>query len=60
MEYKPPKQTIAVSALVKNDKDEILLLRTHWRSDTWEMPGGNVEVGEPLDKAVCREFLEET
>lgn len=24
------------------------------------MPGGNVEEGEPLDKAVCREFLEET
>lgn len=34
MDYEPPKQTIAVSALVKNDKDEILLLRTHWRSDT--------------------------
>ncbi|MGG0664431.1 NUDIX hydrolase [Viridibacillus arvi] len=60
MEYKPPKQTIAVSALVKNEKDEVLLLRTHWRSDTWEMPGGNVEVGEPLDQAVYREFLEET
>jgi 8-oxo-dGTP pyrophosphatase MutT (NUDIX family) len=24
------------------------------------MPGGNVELGEPLDKAICREFLEET
>ena len=36
------------------------MLRTHWRSDTWEMPGGNVDLGEPLDKAVCREFLEET
>lgn len=24
------------------------------------MPGGNVEVGEPLDEAVIREFLEET
>lgn len=43
-----------------NERDEVLLLRTHWRSDTWEMPGGNVEVGEPLDQAVYREFLEET
>ncbi|SFL57616.1 8-oxo-dGTP diphosphatase [Paenibacillus sp. 1_12] len=60
MENEQPKQLIAVSALVKNDKGEILLLRTHWRSDTWEMPGGNVEVGEPLDEAVCREYLEET
>ncbi|OMC83437.1 NUDIX hydrolase [Viridibacillus sp. FSL H8-0123] len=60
MEYEPPKQTISVSALVRNERDEVLLLRTHWRSDTWEMPGGNVEVGEPLDRAVYREFLEET
>ncbi|WP_045521173.1 NUDIX hydrolase [Neobacillus niacini] len=60
MKYEPPKQTVSVSALLMNEKDEVLLLRTHWRSDTWEMPGGNVELGEPLDKAVCREFLEET
>jgi 8-oxo-dGTP diphosphatase len=55
-----PKHFVAVSALVMNEKGEVLLLRTHWRSDTWEMPGGNVEVGEPLDEAVRREFLEET
>ncbi|MGE7920799.1 NUDIX hydrolase [Viridibacillus sp. NPDC093762] len=60
MGYEPPKQTISVSALVRNERDEVLLLRTHWRSDTWEMPGGNVEVGEPLDLAVYREFFEET
>lgn len=60
MEYEPPKQTISVSALIRNERNEVLLLRTHWRSDTWEMPGGNVEVGEPLDRAVYREFLEET
>ncbi len=60
MVYEPPKQTVSVSALLLNERGEVLLLRTHWRSDTWEMPGGNVEVGEPLDRAVCREFLEET
>lgn len=60
MEYEPPKQTISVSALVRNETGAFLFLRTHWRSDTWEMRGGDVEVGEPLDKAVCREFLEET
>lgn len=60
MEYQVPKQCISVSALVTNDRGEVLLLRTHWRSDTWEMPGGNVELGEPLDKAICREFFEET
>ncbi|MCJ7839780.1 NUDIX hydrolase [Lederbergia sp. NSJ-179] len=60
MTYEPPKQTIGVAAFVTNEKGEVLLLRTHWRSDTWEMPGGCVEVGEPLDEAVCREFFEET
>jgi 8-oxo-dGTP diphosphatase len=58
--YEHPKHIIAVSALVKNEKDEVLLLRTHLRSDTWEMPGGNVEIGEPLDEAVRREVFEET
>ncbi|MCU6793985.1 NUDIX hydrolase [Paenibacillus sp. WQ 127069] len=60
MENEQPKQLVAVSALLKNEKGEVLLLRTHWRSETWEMPGGNVEIGEPLDEAVRREFLEET
>lgn len=60
MGYDAPKQCISVSACVTNKKGEILLLRTHWRSDTWEMPGGNVELGEPLDQAIRREFFEET
>ncbi|MBP1915038.1 8-oxo-dGTP diphosphatase [Lederbergia galactosidilyticus] len=60
MTYASPKQTIAVSAYVTNEMGEVLLVRTHWRSETWEMPGGNVEVAEPLDEAVCREVQEET
>jgi 8-oxo-dGTP diphosphatase len=55
-----PKHIIAVSAYVTNENGEVLLVKTHWRSDTWESPGGQVEEGEPLDIAVCREILEET
>jgi 8-oxo-dGTP diphosphatase len=58
--HEHPKHIIAVSAYVTNDKGEALLVKTHWRSDTWEAPGGQVEEGEPLDKAVCREIVEET
>lgn len=60
MENNHPKHIIAVSAYVTNEKGETLLVKTHWRSDTWEAPGGQVEEGEPLDKAVSREILEET
>lgn len=55
-----PKHIVAVSAYITNENNEILLVKTHWRADTWELPGGQVEEGEPLDKAVCRETLEET
>ena len=55
-----PKHIVAVSALVTNENNETLLVKTHWRSDTWESPGGQVEEGEALDEAVCREVLEET
>ncbi len=58
--YEQSKHLIAVSALVKNENGHVLMVRTHLRSDTWEMPGGFVDAGEPLDIAVCREFLEET
>ena len=44
----------------KTPKDEVLLAKVHWRADTWELPGGQVEEGEALDQAVCREIKEET
>ncbi|MGM0940801.1 MAG: NUDIX hydrolase [Bacillota bacterium] len=55
-----PRHILAVSAHITNENDETLLVKTHWRSDTWEPPGGQVEEGESLKKAVCREVLEET
>ncbi|MBW8349667.1 NUDIX hydrolase [Bacillus sp. IITD106] len=60
MENEHPKHIIAVSAYVTNENGELLLVKTHSRPDTWECPGGQVEIGEPLDEAVCREVLEET
>lgn len=58
--FEQSKHLVAVSALVKNRDGHVLMVRTHLRSDTWELPGGFVDAGEPPDQAVCREFLEET
>ncbi|MES1050985.1 NUDIX hydrolase [Bacillus thuringiensis] len=60
MEHKTPKHIVAVAGYLTNEKNEVLLTKVYWRADTWELPGGQVEEGEALDQAVCREIKEET
>ncbi|WP_221568106.1 NUDIX domain-containing protein [Alkalihalobacillus sp. TS-13] len=59
-DYHVPRHIVAVSGLIQNDCGETLLVKTNWRNDTWELPGGQVEEGEPLEIALRREILEET
>jgi 8-oxo-dGTP diphosphatase len=59
-DYKYPTHIVAVSGLIRNEKGEVLLVKTHWRNDTWEAPGGQVERGETLKEALHREVKEET
>lgn len=58
--HEQSKHFVAVSALVRNENGHVLMVRTHLRSESWELPGGFVDAGEALDIAVCREFFEET
>lgn len=44
MEYTAPQHGVSVSAYMQNAEGEVLLLRTHWRSDTWELPGGDIRI----------------
>ena len=56
MDY--PKHILATASLIFSKQGKILLVKTEKRG--WEMPGGQVEVGEGLISALKREVLEES
>ena len=55
---------LTVRGIIKNDSDEILIVKRHPKSRTdpemWELPGGKVEKGEHVADALVREIKEET
>jgi nucleoside triphosphatase len=49
-----------VGALIFNNKNQLLIVKTHkWRGN-YTIPGGHVEMGEYLEDALRREIREET
>ena len=54
MEY---THLVSVAALVTNEKNQILLVKSPWRG--WEYPGGLIEPGESFEAALKREVREE-
>ena len=56
-EWVMPTHIIAGAGIVINEKNEILMVKTH--NAGWVFPGGQVEVGENVIDAVKREIMEE-
>jgi nucleoside triphosphatase len=48
-----------VGALIVNDKDEVLLVKSHKWGSVYTVPGGHIELGERSEAAVKREVKEE-
>lgn len=55
----PHTWVVAVSIMVRNSDDKILLVHSPLRR-SWELPGGQIAVGEPIMDGVARELREET
>ncbi|WP_320823742.1 NUDIX hydrolase [Reinekea sp.] len=56
-----PTHTIGVGGLVFNAAGEVLLVRDRMmRAQGFKLPGGYVDMGEPIQQAAEREVLEET
>ena len=57
MSDKTPRHIVAASALIRNAQGEVALVRTERRG--WELPGGQIELGESLLDGLQREVFEE-
>ena len=56
--YDQPRLT--VDAIVGYERGRVLLVKRRHDPQGWALPGGFVDVGETLEKAVVRELAEET
>jgi ADP-ribose pyrophosphatase YjhB (NUDIX family) len=56
----PSGPVATVGALIFDDTDRVLMIRTHKWSNLWGIPGGKIKSGESTERAVAREIKEET
>jgi len=56
----PERPLVIVAAFIFNQDGKLFLMKSHKWKDVYSIPGGKVEYGEPLEKALIREVKEET
>jgi 8-oxo-dGTP diphosphatase len=55
-----PKFRAAVAAMIFDEQGQILLFKHTYRKFEWGIPAGGLEYDEQPEKAIVREFFEET
>jgi len=55
-----PKFRAAVAAMIFDEQGRVLLFKHTYRKFEWGIPAGGLEYGEQPEKAIVREFLEES
>ena len=55
-----PRFRAAVAAIIFDNQGRILLFKHTYRKFEWGIPAGGLEYGEQPEKAIIREFFEET
>eukprot|EP01125_Pyxidicula_operculata_P012962 TRINITY_DN426_c0_g1_i2.p1 TRINITY_DN426_c0_g1~~TRINITY_DN426_c0_g1_i2.p1 ORF type:complete len:224 (+),score=48.51 TRINITY_DN426_c0_g1_i2:1132-1803(+) len=57
---KGPRVSTKVLVFVKNDLNQVLMVKEKYLTFGWKLPGGGVDIGEDLGAAAVREVKEET
>ncbi len=60
MSLPAPGPSPAVDAIIELPGNRIVLVRRRYEPIGWALPGGFVDMGEPLEKACAREAMEAT
>ena len=50
---------VGVKAVIRNDSDQILLLKDSSKDNFWDVPGGRIDDNETIEQALLRELSEE-
>ena len=57
--YPSPYYRASIKAIIRNEKNEVLLCKEKGQHGAWNLPGGGMEHGETIEQALKREMFEE-